>query len=165
MKQVVLVQYLLSLALLCAASQANHPLLVRDADMGIHTYDSVVNIGAQLLDIRIQLRFLCNKQQDSSSGSGSPQDTAVTSSSSSWANEVTIEGFVSAFPVNDKPPPWSPIAPHYVPPNVRQQLNISIISRCAWQFGFCAGHGSWGATALSTVFPASTASAHGYLSS
>lgn len=131
MKQVVLVQYLLSLALLCAASQANHPLLVRDADMGIHTYDSVVSIGAQLLDIRIQLRFLCNKQQDSSSGNGSAQDTAVTSSSSSSSseNKVTIEGFVSAFPVNDKPPPWTPIAPHYVPPNIRQQLNISIVSR------------------------------------
>lgn len=125
-KQLFLLHCLFSLVLLSTAAPTDSSsLFTTDADMGIYSYDSIIEVAQRPVDVRIHLRFLCNKQQSSStesSGTGSSDDCSLDSS-------ISVEGFVSTYPLTDQPPAWSAATPHYVPVQVQQHLSISISSR------------------------------------
>jgi hypothetical protein len=132
----LLLQCLFSHVLLSvAANPLGNPLFVTDADMGIDTYDSIVEIAKHPVNVRTHLRFLC-PQGPGSSTQGSnkqPGDSSThlssTDSSSSQQDVINVEGFVSTYVLTQQPPPWSKSQPHYAPWQVQQHLNISISSR------------------------------------
>jgi hypothetical protein len=133
----LLLQCLFSHVLLSvAANPLGNPLFTTDADMGIDTYDSIVEIGKHPVNVRAHLRFLCPQDHPSSTPGGKQQPggssmhlSNTDSSSSSQQDVINVEGFVSTYVLTQQPPPWSKSQPHYAPWQVQQHLNISISSR------------------------------------
>lgn len=133
LRQLLLAQCLISLLLLCtaAAPTNSRSLFVTDADMGIHTYDGIVEVLNHPVNVRMHLRFICNSDTSSSTAgsSNSPSGSSIDSSRTD-SSSIGVEGFVSTYVITTKPPAWAPGAPHYVPWDIQQHLNISISSRC-----------------------------------
>jgi hypothetical protein len=129
LEQLLLVQCLFSLLLLCtaAAPTDSRSLFVTDADMGIHTYNSLVEVSNHPVNVRLHLRFICN--QDTGSTAGSSGNPSSIDSSRTDSSSIRVEGFVSTYVITTKPPAWAPGAPHYVPWHIQRHLNISISSK------------------------------------
>lgn len=103
-------------------SSSKGSLFVTDADMGIRTYNSIVELDQHPINVRVHLRFLCSQQPSSSS-------TQPGSGDNDSSGSIAVEGFVSTYELTTQPPAWAPARPHYVPWQTRQHLDISINSR------------------------------------
>lgn len=104
-----------------ATDSSRRSLFVTDADMGIHTYNSIVELDQHPINVRVHLRFLCSQQPSSSTQPGSGDNGS--------SGNIAVEGFVSTYELTTQPPAWAPARPHYVPWQTRQHLDISINSR------------------------------------
>lgn len=106
-------------------------IFVTDADMGVYTYDTIIEVSGHPVNVRLHLRFMCDG--DTSSGSAWGGSTSYTqgssSSSSSISSSISIEGFVSTYLLTTKPPPWAAATPHYYPLDILHRVNVSTSSR------------------------------------
>jgi hypothetical protein len=116
-------------AVAAATTLAHKNMFITDADMDIHTYDTLVDVSDHPANVRIHLRFICEGPVSSGSVGVASTGKTESSSSSTSSSSIRVHGFASAFPLTEQPPRWAPANPHFVPMDIQRHLNVSISSK------------------------------------